>query len=130
MIKNFLNFFVDHYYNFVFMPSVARRVLTKVLKPPFSVLRKQGYFSVVYVDDSYLQGDNFDACLNNVKATIHLLQSLGFTIHFKKLSVLPSQHIEFLGFIINSINMTLELTSHKKQSILALCHELMSRKLA
>ena len=129
MIQNF--FFVDHYYNFVCRPngySEAMIVFTKVLKPLFSAPRKQGYFSVAYVDDSFLQGDNFDACLNDVKATLQLLQTLGFTIHLKKSSLVPSQHIELLGFIINSLNMTLELASHKKQKHLALCHELMSRK--
>ena len=50
----------------------------------FSVLTMQGHNSVVYVDDSYLQGDSYEICLKNVNDTIIMLRSLGFTIHPEK----------------------------------------------
>ena len=33
----------------------AMRIFTKITKIPFTLLRKKGHVSVVYVDDSYLQ---------------------------------------------------------------------------
>ena len=36
----------------------AMRAFTKLMKPPFSFLRSEGYLSVIYVDDCYLQGDS------------------------------------------------------------------------
>ena len=59
----------------------AMRIFTKITKAPFSVLKMQGHTSVVYVDDSYLQGDTYESCLQNVNDTIIMLRSLGFTIH-------------------------------------------------
>ena len=35
----------------------APLLFTKLLKQPFGFLRKHGYASVIYIDDSYLQGD-------------------------------------------------------------------------
>ena len=61
--------------------SEAMRLFTKLLKPPFSILRTHGYLSVVFVDDSYLQGHTFSTCEDNVNATVDLLQLLGFTIY-------------------------------------------------
>ena len=53
--------------------SNAMRVVTKMLKPPFSTLRKQGFISVIFVDDSYLQGGTRDECLENVNESVSLL---------------------------------------------------------
>ena len=38
------------------------RMFTKVLKQPFGLLRSQGHHGVVYADDSFLQGQSFEAC--------------------------------------------------------------------
>ena len=80
--------------------SEAMRVFVKRLKPPISILRSHCYLSVVFVDDSYLQGRTFSTCEDNVNSTVHLLQSLGFTIHPEKSVLFPTQKIEFLGSLI------------------------------
>ena len=40
----------------------APMLFTKVLRPPFAYLCRQGHVSVVYMDDTYLQGDSFNSC--------------------------------------------------------------------
>ena len=108
------------FYEFKGMPNgygPAMRLFTKVLKPPFAWLRARGYMSVLYVDDTYLQGNTQQECLDNVKATVSLLSRLGFTIHLEKSQLLPVQEIEFLGFLINSKNMTIKLTDNKVHCI-------------
>ena len=40
----------------------------------------QSHASVVYVDDSYLQGDSYESNLKDVNDQITMLQSLGYTI--------------------------------------------------
>ena len=57
------------------------RIFTKASKVPFSHLRSKGFVSVVFIDDSYLQGNTYKACLYNTESTTELLQNLGFTIH-------------------------------------------------
>lgn len=119
----------DQLYKFISMPNgygPAMRVFTKLLKVPFSHLRERKHISVVYVDDSYLQGKSFDNCTRNVIDTVNVLRKLGFTIHVDKSLLLPTQEITFLGFVFNSISMTITLTSEKKEKIVLLCKEVLS----
>ena len=47
-------------YKFIAVPnrfSNAMRLFTKVSKSVYAYLRQHGYMSVIFVDDSYLQGD-------------------------------------------------------------------------
>ena len=129
---HFLKFvFGEEYFKFVAMPNGyndAMRVFTKILKPPFFFLRSKGHLSVVYVDDSYLQGDDYNECKQNLLDTIMLLQDLGFTIHSEKSILDPCQEMVFLGFIVNSILMRISLTQKKKQKIKNLAARLMDNK--
>ena len=95
----------------------AMRVFTKLLKPVFATLRELGYESVIYVDDSLLQGDTFEECLRNIQVTLKCLQELGFVVHPTKSVLYPTQVITFLGFIIDTVNMTITLTDEKKMKI-------------
>ena len=90
----------------------AMRIFTKITKVPYSVLRKQGHTSVVYVDDSYLDSDG--SCLNNVNDTMAMLESLGFNIYPEKSVLKPTQNLIYLDFIINWKDMTLKLKEEKK----------------
>ena len=95
------------------------RKFIKLLKPPLSLLRKLQRVLVA----SYF-GD-LTACSNNMKI-IRLKLSLGLIIHPSKSIFFPWQESECLGFIINSINMTLTLTLVKKHNIILLCHKILS----
>ena len=108
--------------------SDAMRVFAKVLKPAFSYLREIGYLSVVYVDDSYLQGETFEECLQNITETVKLLQSPGFTIHPEKSVLKPTQKLTFLGFVSNSKTMTLTLTDAKKEKKIKLGEGIINRQ--
>ena len=66
------------------------------------------------MDDSYFQGSSEIDCKTNIEQTIFLLRSLGFVIHHNKSVLRPTQQIEFLGFVLNSIDMTIALTKHKR----------------
>ena len=118
--QKFLKFYHKFLFQFTCMPQgygPAMRVFTKISKVPFSELRGLGHDSVVYVDDSYLQGNTYESCLKNVIDTINLLRELGFIIHPDKSVLIPVQEITFLGFVISSKSMTLTLTIEKKIKI-------------
>ena len=83
----------------------------------FRHFRNQDRISVIFVDDSYLQGDTKYGCTNNTNAKRDLLSSLGFSIHTGKSVLIPTQKI--LGFLIASKNMKISLT-HKKAKHLTL----------
>ena len=88
----------------------APLIFTKLLRLLFGYLQSQGHLSVFYMDDSYLQGDSVSSCQNDIAATVSLLQALGFNINRRKSVLTPTQSLEFLGFILNSVNMTITLT--------------------
>ena len=71
--------------------------------------------SVIYVDDCYWQGDSFTEFAENVIRTIEILNSLGFYIKMDKSEIIQKQQITFLEFIIDSLQMTIELIIEKKQ---------------
>ena len=77
-------------------------IFTKLLRLPFGFLRSQGHLSVIYMDDTYLQGDSVSACQRNVDDTVSLLHTLGFNINGKKSVLTPTQTLEFLGFLAHS----------------------------
>ena len=81
----------------------------------FPILREKGFLSVVYVDDSYLQGDDYEDCFSNVLNTIEIIRSLGFTIHPEQSKFIPTHCITVLGFYLNSVQMTITLTLEKKE---------------
>ena len=59
----------DKLYQFTALPngySAAPRLFTKLLKPIYAKLRSEGYISVAYIDDSYLQGSTYEECLDNI----------------------------------------------------------------
>ena len=99
----------------------APRKFTKVLKPVYSTLRKWGHNSMGYIDDSFLQADTYDLCKINIAATVKLMSELGFVVHPSKSIVEPSQEIVFLGFVINSVFMTVCLTREKVKAIQISC---------
>ena len=108
------------YFKFTGMPNgycEAMRLFTKIMKVPFSVLRENGHLSVVFVDDSLLQGDTKEECSTNVSETINLLRKLGFTVNIDESIFIPTQILEFLRFLLNSTDMTVSLSNEKKDSL-------------
>jgi len=63
------------------------------------------------------------SCLSNVYKINDLLDSLGFIIHPEKSEFEPKQVLEFLGFILNIIDMTVTLTKKKKTKTINLCND-------
>ena len=118
----------NYYFKYTVLPNgfaPAVREFTKVMSPPFKHLRSKGHLSVKYLDDSLLIGETARICLNNVTDTVNLLRSLGFTIHPDKSVFVPTQKITFLGFIIDSVKMTITLTEERKEKIYDNCSSLL-----
>ena len=106
----------------------APLLFTKILKQPSAALRRQGLLSVVYLDDSYLQGDSCSHCLENIHATTSLLTDLAFKINYEKSMFTPMQTIRFLGFLLDSVKMIISFTEERKICIVAICRRLQEAK--
>ena len=129
--QKFLKFvFNGCLYQFTCLPnglSSAPRIFTKLLKPAYSTLHNQGHLSIGYIDDSYLQGDTLTECKRNVEDTSALFTKLGFTIHPRKSVFTPAQTLTFLGFVLNSLDMTVTPTQEKVEKTISACSQLLER---
>lgn len=129
--RKFLRFlFEGVIYEFVCLPfglNISPYIFTKTLKPVVNYLRDKGFLSVVYLDDFLLLGDNYNNCLINVHTTIKFLESIGFSINYKKSHITPSKICPFLGFLINSNNLTVELPSEKRKTLLSQLNKFCSK---
>ena len=128
--RKYLKFqFKGALYAFCVLPnglSSAPRLFTKILKTAFSSLRKKGHESASFIDDSFLHSKTYEQCLDNIISTIQLLTSLGFVIHPEKSVLIPTQEITLLGFVLNSVTMTVKLTPERIQKLLDSCKVLLS----
>ena len=106
----------------------APRTFTKLLKPAFATLREQGVTTLGYIDDSLFVADTKQDIGSAISMAVELFDGLGLTIHPVKSVLHPVKVIEFLGFILDSRNMTVALTQRKKDKIERLGRALLRRK--
>ncbi|XP_071948906.1 uncharacterized protein [Antedon mediterranea] len=57
-----------------------------------------------------------------------LLTKLGFSVHREKSVLRPTQQLEYLGFQLNSVSMSVSVTKAKISSIVGLCREFVFKK--
>ena len=119
-----------HLYQFTCLPNglaEAPRKFTKLLKVPFAVLRSQGHESSAYLDDSALFGGTEKKCLENVQDSMSFRQSR-VTVHPEKSMLTPQHILIYLGFILNSLEMTVTPTPEKIQKVIDMCEQLLNKK--
>ena len=93
-----------------------------------STLRQKGYLFSFYRDDCYLQGGTYGECHDNVQKTFMLFGDLGLPIHNEKSILIPSQVLTFLGFVLNSVTMAVQLTDSRKQKLKNACLNLVHKE--
>ena len=111
---------------FVLRP--APRVFTKILKFPISLMHLLNMRILIYLDDILLMSQSIERLLVARDTVILLLQHLGFVINLKKSVMKPLQTIEYLGLVINLIQMTIFLREKKVKGILQECKIMFSMK--
>ena len=103
----------------------APRTFTKILKPVLALLRQNGIRSVVFIDDILLMMQSREKLIQVIQELLHLLQLLGFLINWEKSVLTPCQEIIFLGFVVDSLQMTLSLPEEKVQNIILDCRRIL-----
>jgi hypothetical protein len=88
-------------------------MFTKLLKPVVALLCRLGLRLIVYLDDIILFTQTPNRILQDRDTTLWLLQQLGFVINWKKSVLIPAQSMEYLGFVINYLELTLALPGGK-----------------
>ena len=117
-----------NYFQFICLPNglaSAPRLFTKVLKPIYAHLRSQGHFCMGHIDYSFLMGYNYTSCEENILEMVNTFLKLRFVIHPTKSVLMPTQEIEFLGFLLNSTTMTVRLPPRKATNVRQDCENLL-----
>ena len=78
-------------------------------------LHRWGFISTIFIDDTLWMGDSELKCVQNVKASLCLFENLVFVIDPEKSVLSPTHVITYLGFEINSVDMTVTLMREKKE---------------
>ena len=92
-------------------------------------MRRKGHNIVVYLDDNWLCGPNFEACKAALDDLVSLLRTLGFQINWKKI-INPCQKLAFLGIMIDTVSGELSLKPDKLMDLTDLTKKFLGRKRA
>ena len=105
----------------------APRVFTKTTKPVIRKARENEAKISTFLDDSFIEGDTLIEARKNVMTIIDIAIKAGYIPHPIKSKLDPKQILIHLGFIFNSINMTVRITEERVQKILELCKLIISK---
>ena len=72
-------------------------------------------------------GESYDLALQHAASTLNLLEGLGFIVNYQKSQLKPCQELEFLGFLINSNTLSLQLPGEKLRKIRKKCQQLLDQ---
>lgn len=87
------------------------------MKPVFLFLRDLGHISSGYLDDSFLLGYSPEECQANTDDTLTQYHDLGFLPREVKSVTTPAQVLHHLGFILNSLDMTVAISVDKHRKL-------------
>ena len=97
--------------------SSAPRTFSKILKPVMALFRRSGIRCLIFIDDLLMIASSPQELRQILQEAVTVLTSLGFRVNREKLDLVPSQEIQYLGFIVNSKSMTLCLPKEKIKRI-------------
>ena len=105
--------------------AAAPRLFTKVLKPVVALLRRARIRLIIYLDDLLFMNQSKEGLGLDMATARYLLENLGFVINLEKSCFVPTQNMEFLGFVVNTQAMTLLLPNSKVESLNSHCNYLL-----
>ena len=100
-------------------------LFTKLLKPLYARFRQQKMRCFYYIDDLLNMDKEKAVCQNNTETMLESLESVGYTVNYKKSVLVPTQKIVFFGFILDSVQFKVFLTDEKIQKIIAKAQSLL-----
>lgn len=120
--RKYLRFrFENKTYEFNCLPfglNLGPYIFTKITRPVLKYLRERNIICSAYLDDFLIIERNKEECARNVKSVYDLLSKLGFILNLDKSELIPKQKIIYLGFKINSVEMTISLPQARKEKVL------------
>ncbi|XP_030272800.1 uncharacterized protein LOC115581658 [Sparus aurata] len=122
--RPFLRFaFQGRAYQFKVLPfglSLSPRVFTRVIGAALRPLQLSGMKILPYLDDWLICAPSHDQVLRDTGLVLSHIQSLGLKVNWTKTNLEPGQQVVFVGLRLDSVAMSVSLTSQRVGNILAL----------
>ena len=118
------------FYVFTCLPfglSSAPWLFTKTLKPIFAEFHKKGFSGFGYIDDTFVIAESKELCERAVEFLIQIFTNLGFRVHDQKSVLKPSHELTFLGYVLNSEEMSVRPTKDKISRVKSLIEKILGR---
>ena len=106
----------NKFYKFSCLPfglSSAPWIFTKTLRPIFHKFHEEGFSGFGYIDDSFIISQTVEEASSATRYLCDLFAKLGFRVHPEKSCLIPSNTLLFLGYELNSNEMTISPTKEK-----------------
>ena len=81
------------------------------------LLRAWGIQVIIYIDNMLVLVESRELAMQHLEVLIFLLEALGFIINKEKSILSPAQELEFLGLVVDSLQLQLKLPSEKMKQI-------------
>ena len=102
--------------------SQAPRVFTKLLETALEPLKKQGCQILAYLDDILSLAGSRKESMELTMKLVTQLETLGFSINWKKSTPIPVQTTEYLGLRLNTVAMTAKPSVTRRTALMELLH--------
>ena len=106
----------NKFFEFTCLPfglSSAPWIYTKTLRPIFADFHEKGFSGFGYIDDSFIIAETYEESIHATKYLCDSFSKLGFRVHPNKSKLFPSHTLTFLGYVLDSTNMTVSPTEDK-----------------
>ena len=97
--------------------SDSPRLFTRCTSPIMSLMRQQLIDILIYIDDTFLRAPSFEEMSASLKLTRELFQNCSLSVNEEKSCITPSQCMEFLGFVLNTMEFSISVTTKKRSNL-------------
>ena len=82
---------------------------------------------LIYIDDTFLHAPTSAELSMNLATTLDLFDKCGLLVNKQKSCIVPTQRMEFLGFLFDSVEYTISVTDDKHQALLNLITKIVKK---
>ncbi|XP_053114316.1 uncharacterized protein LOC128328210 [Hemicordylus capensis] len=119
--RRYLRFAYSHqHFQYRALPfglSSAPRVFTKMMVAVIAHVRQQGVHAYPYLDDILVRSVNQQRALHDVSLTVQVLEDHGFVINESKSQLCPTQILQHLGVVFNTVVASVSLPLDRQHKI-------------
>ena len=108
------------YYCYITLPqgfSDSPHLFVRCTAPIMAQLRKALVDILIYINDTFIMASTEQQALDSLHYTKDIFEKCRLTINTAKSCMVPTTHMEFLGFIIDSVEYSIAITCEKRQKL-------------